>query len=294
MQQVTKGSFEQVLALWRKHREKISKEIKKLRREKKGVRRIQQRIGLIIFGSMFVALGIALLMLLAEFRRLFGASAGLVVLIALAWAFLCTVFVGLWNLPSVWRGFFRGMDDLFAAAGTWYQRDKPFVEALADSGDLDLSVIARRLKGEVEFREKLSAFLVIIAGGASFSGLGAIWDSLVKGHPNPWIILPTAGLAMTTILLQTLFIAARIKGDLLVCLEEAEELRKRRQNAPAARVEKLQSLGMTPSSRVYFSKVLIGYRGVILAPRYRDGIARRHKERKRRQKFLTQGGKGAK
>src|SRR5260221_9969658 len=114
------------------------------------------------------------------------------------------------------------MDGLFAAAGTWYQRDKPFVQALADNRDLDPFVIARRLKGEIEFREKLSAFLVIIAGGASFSGLGAIWDSLVKGHPNPWVILPTAGLAMTTILLQTLFIAARIKGDLLVCLEEAE------------------------------------------------------------------------
>jgi hypothetical protein len=261
MQQVAvEDSFKQVLVRWREHRKNISTQVKRSRIEKKVVRPIQQRIGLIIFGSMFVALGIALLMLLAEFRRLFGASAGLVVLISFAWAFLCMVFFGLWNLPSIWHAFFRGMDDLFAAAGTWYQRDKPFVEALADSADLDLSVIARRLKGEVEFREKLSAFLAIIAGGASFSGLGAIWDSLVRGHPNPWVILPTAGLAMTTILLQTLFIAARIKGDLLVCLGEAEELRKRRQNAPAARVDKLQSLGMTPSPRVYLSKVMIGYR----------------------------------
>jgi hypothetical protein len=247
MQQVAvEDSFNQVLVRWREHRKNISTQVNRSRIEKKVVRPIQQRIGLIIFGSMFVALGIALLMLLADFRRLLGASAGLVVLISFAWAFLCMVFLGLWNLPSIWHAFFRGMDDLFAAAGTWYQRDKPFVEALADSADLDLSVIARRLKGEVEFREKLSAFLVIIAGGASFSGLGAIWDSLVKGHPNPWVILPAAGLAMTTILLQTLFIAARIKGDLLVCLEEAEELRKRRQNAPVARVDKLQSLGMTP------------------------------------------------
>jgi hypothetical protein len=158
---------------------------------------------------------------------------------------VCMLFLALRELPSIWRSFFRVMDGLFAAAGTWYQRDKPFVQALADNRDLDPSVIARRLKGEVEFREKLSAFLVIIAGGASFSGLGAIWDSLVKGHPNPWVILPTAGLAMTAILLQTLFIAARIKGDLLVCREEAEELRKRRHNPPAARVDKLQSHGMT-------------------------------------------------
>jgi hypothetical protein len=108
------------------------------------------------------------------------------------------------------------------------------VEALADAAGLDLSVISRRLKGEIEFREKLSAFLVIIAGGASFSSLGPIWNSLTNGRPNPWLIIPTAGVAMTTILLQTLFIAARIKGDLLVCLEEADELRKRRRNAPVA------------------------------------------------------------
>lgn len=256
MQQLTKGSFKQVLVLWREHRKKISKEIKKLRLEKKGVRRIQQRIALIIFGSMFLALGIILLMLLPEFRRLFGESAELVLLILFAWAFLCMVFLGLWNLPSVWPALFQGMDDLFAAAGTWYERDQPFVEALADDAGLDLSVISRRLKGEIEFREKFAAFLVIIAGGASFSGLGAIWDSLVKGHPNPWAMLPTAGLAMTIILLQTLFIAARIKGDLIVCLEEAEEIRKRRPNAPAARFDKLQSHGTTPVIKSPFIRSL--------------------------------------
>jgi hypothetical protein len=106
-------------------------------------------------------------------------------------------------------------------------------------------------------------------------------------------MFPIAGIAMTIVLLQTLFIAARIRGDLLVCLEEAEELRKRRPNAAAARVDKLHSLGMTPSPSVYLSKVLVGYRGVILAPRYRDGIARRYKERKRRQEVLTRGGKDA-
>jgi hypothetical protein len=248
MQQgAVEDSFRQVLVRWQEHRKNTSMQVKRSRIEKKVAQPIQQRIGLLIFGSMFVALGIALLMLLAEFRRLFGASARLVVLISFAWAFLCMVFLGLWNnLPIIWHACFRGMDELFAAAATWYQCDKPFVEALADSADLDLSVIARRLKGEVEFREKLSAFLVIIAGGASFSGLGAIWDALEKGYPNPWVILPIAGLAVTTILLQTLFIAARIKGDLHVCLEEAEELRKRRQNAPA-RFDKLHSLGMTPS-----------------------------------------------
>src|SRR5258707_281422 len=147
-------------------------------------------------------------------------------------------------LPASRERMASSMAALSSGVRTWDSWD--FVQALADNRDLDPSVIARRLKGEIEFREKLSAFLVIIAGGASFSGLGAIWDSLVKGHPNPWVILPTAGLAMTTILLQTLFIAARIKGDLLVCLEEAEELRKRRHNPPAARVDKLQSHGMTP------------------------------------------------
>lgn len=246
MQQHTKDSFKQVLVLWREHRKKISKEIKKLRLAKKGVQRIQQRIGLVIFGSMFVALGIMLLMLLPEFRRLFGESAELVLLILFTWAFLCMVFLGLWNLPSVWPAFFRGMDEVFATAGTWCERDQPFVEALADAAGLDLSVISRRLKGEIEFREKLSAFLVIIAGGASFSSLGPIWNSLTNGRPNPWLIIPTAGLAMTTIMLQTLFIAARIKGDLLVCLEEADELRKRRQNAPVARVDNLQSHATAP------------------------------------------------
>lgn len=246
MQQLTKGSFKQVLALWRKHREKISKETKKFRLEKKGgVRRIQQRIGRIIFGSMFVALGIMLLTLVPEFRRLFGESTELVLLILFTWAFLCMVFLGLWNLPIVWLAFFRGMDDLFAAAGTWYERDRPFVEALADDIGFDLSLISRRLKGEIEFREKLSAFLVIIAGGASFSSLGPIWNTLVNGRPNPWLIVPTGGLAMTTVLLQTLFIAARIKGDLVVCLEEADELRKRRQNGPVAQVDKLQPHGVT-------------------------------------------------
>ena len=51
---------------------------------------------------------------------------------------------------------------------------------------------------------------------------------------------------MTTILLQTLFIAARIKGDLLVCLEEAEEMRKRLQNAAVARVDNIQPHGRPP------------------------------------------------
>ena len=67
------------------------------------------------------------------------------------------------------------------------------VEALADAAGLNLSVISRRLKGEIEFREKLSAFLVIIAGGASFSSLGPIWNSLTNGRPDPWLIIPTAG-----------------------------------------------------------------------------------------------------
>jgi hypothetical protein len=246
MQQLTlKDPFKQVLVLWREHRKKISQEIKKSRRDETRLRSIGQKIRLIVWGSVLLALGITILALLGHFQRIFGVSAARVVLILMAWTLVCMVFLALRELPSIWRSFFRVMDGLFAAAGTWYQRDKPFVQALADNRDLDPSVIARRLKGEIEFREKLSAFLVIIAGGASFSGLGAIWDSLVKGHPNPWVILPTAGLAMTTILLQTLFIAARIKGDLLVCLEEAEELRKRRHNHPAARVDKLQSHGMT-------------------------------------------------
>lgn len=94
MQQRTKGSFKQVLVLWQEHRKKISTEIKKLRLAKKGVQRIQQRIGLIIFGSMFVALGIMLLMLLPEFRRLFGESAESVLLTVFTWAFLCMVFLG--------------------------------------------------------------------------------------------------------------------------------------------------------------------------------------------------------
>jgi hypothetical protein len=49
---------------------------------------------------------------------------------------------------------------------------------------------------------------------------------LARGKPSPWIALPALGLAAATILLQTLFISARLKGHLLICLEEAEELRK--------------------------------------------------------------------
>jgi hypothetical protein len=237
---IVNDPFREVLVRWREHRKNISKKVKKSRIEWEKRHRVWQRVRLSIFCSLFLALGIAMLMLVPDFRKIFGASAELVLLIVFAWAFLCMVFVGLQTLPSVWTGFFRGMDELFAAASNWYERDKTFVDTLADDAALDLGVIARRLKGEIEFREKLSAFLAIIAGGASFSSLGTIWDSLVKRHPNPWLIVPTSGLAMTAILLQTLFIAARIKGDLLVCLEEAQELRKRRQNIPVVRENKTQ------------------------------------------------------
>lgn len=86
---------------------------------------------------------------------------------------------------------------------------------------------------------------MLFAGGASFWSLVPICNNIVKGDATPWYSLQTVGLLAAAIALRTLFIAVRIR-DLLVCLEEADELRKKRQSALAARGGNIQSLGMGP------------------------------------------------
>jgi hypothetical protein len=76
MQQLTlKDPFKQVLVLWREHRRKISQEIKKSRRDETRLRSIGQKIRLIVWGSVLLALGITILALLGHFQRIFGVSA---------------------------------------------------------------------------------------------------------------------------------------------------------------------------------------------------------------------------
>jgi len=119
-------------------------------------------------------------------------------------------------------------EDLIAGA-TFYERQGTglgdyFLNAIYS--DIDSLLIARRVKGQLEVREKSSALLTLIAGGASFYSLGQIAEGLMK-TPSVWLIFPTLGLAAATGLVSTLFIGISLKGDLLICLEEADELRKK-------------------------------------------------------------------
>ena len=130
------------------------------------------------------------------------------------------------NLPIAWC-FFSGWDrELFESTAAAYERDQRFIEVLAKNNRLELDRIRRRLKAAVEVREKFSAALVLVAGGASFWSLGPICNNIVKGDLAPWFSLQTVGLLAMVIAFRTLFIALRI-GELLVCLEEAENLRKK-------------------------------------------------------------------
>src|SRR5260370_16886075 len=102
MQQLTlKDPFKQVLGLWREHRKKISQEIKKSRRDETRLRSIGQKIRLIVWGSVLLALGITILALLGHFQRIFGVSAPLVVLILIPCTLVSTLFLPLRQLPTI-------------------------------------------------------------------------------------------------------------------------------------------------------------------------------------------------
>jgi hypothetical protein len=216
----------EVLVRWKEHKKEMPQKIKESRGRKDWFELMDQEFGRLVAGCMILLSEIPLFYPCFKYINSSpGWSAEVVGIVLITWWCVGMLFLASAG-PSLWKSLFLGGDDLFAAAGGSYDRDRTFVEALAKDVHLEVSAIGRRLKGQIEVREKASATLAIVAGGASFSSLVPICEAFARGKPSPWIALPALGLAAATILLQTLFISARLKGDLLICLEEAKELRK--------------------------------------------------------------------
>ena len=214
-----------VLGLWKENERRRRDEARKSREAR--LKLWDRRLRLMILGWTIISLGFPVLYAFSRYAESTpGLTADLIAIALMGVIIVGLAIVLLSGFAFVWPVFARWAEDLFAAAGTWHDRERPFVEDLANDTDLELPLIGRRLKAELEVREKSSAALAIIAGSASFSSLGPVCDALARGKPSFSIALPAMGLAAATILLQTLFISARLKGHLLICLEEAEELRK--------------------------------------------------------------------
>ncbi len=217
----------EVLVRWKEHKKERRQKIKKSPEHKGWFELMDQGFGRLVAGCMILLSEIPLFYPCFRYIKSSpGSRAEVIGIVLITWWCVGMLFLASAGFPSLWKVLFRWGDDLFAAAGGSYDRDRAFVEALAKDVHLEVSAIGRRLKGEIEVREKASAALAIVAGGASFSSLVPICEALARGKPSPWIALPALGLAAATILLQTLFISARLKGHLLICLEEVEELRK--------------------------------------------------------------------
>jgi hypothetical protein len=216
----------EVLGRWEEHRRDRRQKIHKSPVHKGWFELMDQGFGRLVLGCLILLFEIPLFYPCFTYLKSTPSPSAAVPIVLIAWWSIGMLFLASADFPRVWKSVFRWGDDLFAKAGGSYDRDRPFVEALASDVHLEISAIGRRLKGELEIREKSSALLTIIAGGASLSSLGQIAGALAKG-PTLWIFLPAFGFAMTTILLHTLFIGMSLKGDLLICLEEADELRKK-------------------------------------------------------------------
>jgi hypothetical protein len=217
----------EVLVRWKEQKKERRQKIKKSSAHKGWFELMDQEFGRLVAGCMILLSEIPLFYPCFRYIKSSpGWHAEVVGIVLIAWWCVGMLFLASADFRRVWKSVFRWGDDLFAAAGGSCDRDRPFVEALAKDVHLEVSAIGRRLKGELETREKSSALLTIIAGGASLSSLGQIASGLAKG-PTLWLLLPVFGFAVTAILLHTLFIGMSLKGDLLICLEEADELRKK-------------------------------------------------------------------
>jgi hypothetical protein len=217
----------EVLALWQQHRRALWKREENSPTNTRWLHLINRRIALMALGCILLAVQTPCVRACRQFIATEpGLKAHGVFAILIVWNWVCLALLILPNCQDVRRFFSRWDRDLFESTAAAYDRDRCFVQALAKHRGLELGRIGRRLKEAVESREKFSGALALFAGGASFWSLASICNNIVKGDLTPWCSLPTAGLLVAAIALRTLLISVRIR-ELLVCLEEAEELRQK-------------------------------------------------------------------